>query len=67
MEEYSTRCRELKQTANYVEQTAEDRVNRFKKTKSDVPNDSIIKEIKQLHNSKYTTELRKELFDGMMI
>lgn len=63
LEEYSQRCRELKQTANYVEPSHEDKAKRFKKTKS-APNDSIIKEIKQIHNSKYNSELRKELFDG---
>lgn len=66
LEEYIARCWELKQAANYVEPTADDRENRLKnKFKSNIPNDSIIKEIKQLNNSKYSSELRKELFDGI--
>lgn len=49
-----------------MEPTADDRENRLKnKFKSNIPNDSIIKEIKQLNNSKYSSELRKELFDGI--
>lgn len=34
------------------------------KVKSTDVNDGILKEIKQLNNAKYNTELRKELFDG---
>lgn len=52
----------MKTAINYVEQP-----QRFVKAKdksSSGANDGILKEIKQLSNAKYNSELRKELFDG---
>ena len=61
--EYHERCQELKIQINYVEPP--ERVKLKSKSKES-NSDGIIKEIKQLNNSRYTTELRKELFDGML-
>ncbi|CAO1426393.1 unnamed protein product [Diamesa hyperborea] len=59
--EYHERCQELKIKINYVEPP--ERVKLKSKSKEST-SDGIITEIKQLNNSRYTTELRKELFDG---
>lgn len=56
---YHERTREIKTAINYVEQP----VRLKSKVKSEV-DDGIMKEIKQLNNAKYNSELRKELFDG---
>lgn len=63
LSEYHERCQELKIQINYVEPP--ERVKLKSKSKEST-SDGIIKEIKQLNNSRYTTELRKELFDGML-
>ena len=52
----------MKTTINYVEQP--ERFIKAKDKPSNVANDGILKEIKQLSNAKYNSELRKELFDG---
>lgn len=49
----------MKTAIDYVEQP-----ERFVKTKDRSSNEGILKEIKQLSNAKYDSELRKELFDG---
>lgn len=58
---YYERIRELKTTINYVEPPEKLLKN---KTRSAESSDGILKEIKQLNNAKYNSELRKELFDG---
>lgn len=58
---YYERIRELKTTIDYVEPP--ERLIKSK-TKAAEASDGILKEIKQLNNAKYNSELRKELFDG---
>lgn len=59
---YQERTRELKTEINYVEEP--DRPSKLRSSKTKVSEDGILKEIKQLNNAKYNSELRKELFDG---
>lgn len=58
---YYERVRDLKTAINYTEPPERLQKN---KTRSSEPSDGILREIKQLNNAKYNSELRKELFDG---
>jgi SNARE protein 1 len=59
---YNERMREVKTAISYVEQP--ERLLKSKASSRSTDNDGVLKEIKQLNNSKYNSELRKELFDG---
>uniref|UniRef100_A0A2M4BYA4 Vesicle transport protein USE1 n=1 Tax=Anopheles marajoara TaxID=58244 RepID=A0A2M4BYA4_9DIPT len=65
IEEYQARCAALKQSANYVEPSAEEKQRLKSKPRATDPvGDDMMREVRQLHNEKYQKELRSELFNG---
>lgn len=60
VEEYKNRCFGLKTVTNYIEGPVMERKIKSKIKETGV-GDSIVREINQIHNSKYHNELRNEL------
>lgn len=59
LDEYKTRCGTLKTETNYVEPPKLE--SRLKLKSNLVSSDSVLKEINQLHDAKYTNSLRRDL------
>lgn len=59
LDEYKTRCATLKMDTNYVEPPKLE--SRLKLKSNIVSSDSVLKEIHQLQDAKYTNSLRRDL------
>ncbi|XP_053675763.1 vesicle transport protein USE1 [Anopheles nili] len=65
VQEYQSRCAELKQSANYIEPALDEKLRlRMKPKATDVAGDDVVREVRQLHDQKFEKELRSELFNG---
>lgn len=62
MDEYHNRCDKLKAATNYVEQSTDSRKLKVK-SRDAVGGESIVKEINQIQNEHYHSQMRKELLD----
>lgn len=58
IDEYRTRCQNLKQQTNYVEPP---KLASKLKSKSKTDSNDILKEVNQLQDAKYTSSLRRDL------
>uniref|UniRef100_A0A182QXN9 Vesicle transport protein USE1 n=1 Tax=Anopheles farauti TaxID=69004 RepID=A0A182QXN9_9DIPT len=65
VQDYQTRCTELKRAANYVEPSAEEKQRLRTKPKAiDPDGHDVMREVRQMHDQKFEKELRSELFSG---
>jgi len=63
LDEYYSRCDKLKTTINYVEQSSDSRKLKAKSRDTAV-GDSVLKEINQIQNEHYHSQMRKDLLDS---
>ena len=62
LSEYFERCLQLKKLTNYTEPQGREEIKTKIKLKDTDSNKAVIREINQIHKSKYQNDLRKELF-----
>lgn len=62
LDEYYNRCDKLKTAINYVEQSTDSRKLKAK-SRDTAAGDSVLKEINQIQNEHYHSQIRKELLD----
>lgn len=62
IDEYYNRCDKLKITINYVEQSSDNRKLKAK-SRDTAAGDGVLKEINQIQNEHYHSQMRKELLD----
>lgn len=63
LDEYYNRCDKLKTITNYVELSSDSRKLKVK-SRDAAAGDSVLKEINQIHNEHYHSQMRKELLNS---